>query len=213
MGGRIKGVAFELNGTLVDSAPIVVEAWLRTFEGNGYRVNKGVLEGLIGAAHTRIIREIAGNVNDASLERLESDFNRNFEAQIHLVKPFPDAPEALRMLKQGGLRVAVVSQYSPSTTEAVLARGGLLGLVDTFVCEGEVLPGRPDPQIYSEAFRRIGVAPAMGAVVGSTEYDALAARRLGALAIVVDRGGGKRATGADFVFRSLVEAAIEILNS
>lgn len=212
MGGRIKGVAFDLNGTLVDSSSVALEAWLKTFEGNGFRASRRVLEGLLGAGHAKIIREVAGNVSDQVFEKLTGDFNRNFAAQIHLVKPFPDSAKALTMLKNGGLRVAVVSSYTASSAKAVLERTGLIGLVDCVVGGDEVLLGKPDPQIYSEAFYRIGVAPALGAVVGSTDYDALPAKRLGALAIVVSRDGG-RVVHADLVFNNLVDAAIEILNS
>jgi len=143
---------------------------------------------------------------------LEEDFNRNFEGQIPLIKPYPDAADALSMLKREGIRVGVVSSYSSSALQAVVAKSGLMRLIDSFVGGDEVVLGKPDPQIYSEAFRRIGVAPAMGAVVGFSDYDALAAKKLGALAIVVSRGrSGVRL--ADLVFNDLSEAVFEILNS
>ncbi|PSN91672.1 hypothetical protein B9Q03_03540 [Candidatus Marsarchaeota G2 archaeon OSP_D] len=212
LGGRIKGVAFDLNGTLVDSTRIVLEAWSRAFEANGYRVNRGVLDNLIGASPAKIIREIAGNINDQAFEKLEKDFNTNIEAQIHLVKPFPDAAEALNTLRREGVKVAVASTSNSSVVEAVLAKTGLLRLVDAFVGGDEVLLSKPDPQIYSEAFRRIGVAPAMGAVVGDSDYDAIPAKKLGALAIVVNRGK-LIIQHADLVFNNLIDAVTEILDS
>ncbi|MEM3799313.1 MAG: HAD family phosphatase [Thermoprotei archaeon] len=210
--GKIKGVVFDLEGTLIDSAKMVLEAWSKAFEDNGYRVNRGVLDGLIGASPAKIIREIAGNINDDVFEKLEKDFNTNLAARVHLVKPFPDSVQALKTLRSEDARIGAVSASSSSVVEALLAKTGLMGLVDASVGGDEVLAGKPDPQIYREAFRRIGVAPAMGAVVGCSDYDAIPAKKLGALAIVVNRGN-PRTVQADLVFNNLVDAVTEILNS
>ncbi len=212
LGGRIKGVAFDLNGTLVDSADIVLEAWRRTFEANGYRVEKAALDQLIGASPAKIIREVAGNVNDQVFEELEEDFNSNLESQIHLIKPFPEAVDALNRLVREGIKIAVASTSNTKVVNAVLAKSGLLRFVDAAVGGNEVLLNKPDPQIYSEAFKRIGVAPAMGAVVGDSDYDAIPAKKLGALAIIVSRRN-TRIQHADLVFSSLLEAVTEILDA
>jgi HAD superfamily hydrolase (TIGR01509 family) len=114
------------------------------------------------------------------------------------------AVRLLTQLRAAGLAVAVVS--SQHCREA-LAGSELDGLLDEVV-DGEVaaampLPGRPDPAMYLEAARRLGVDPDRAAVIDDDHAAVAAASDSGfALVIGIDRRGDATAlvaAGADFV--------------
>ena len=108
------------------------------------------------------------------------------------VEVFPGSVAWVRELRQNGLKTAVVSSSRNCAT--VLTYAGIWDLFDTRV-DGETtlefhLPGKPAPDTFLEAARRLGVPPARAVVV----EDALAgveAGRAGAFGLVVgvDRGG------------------------
>lgn len=127
------------------------------------------------------------------------------------VEVFPGSIAWVRELRAAGLRTAVVS--SSRNCAAVLASAGITNLFDTQV-DGDTslhlhLSGKPAPDSFLEAARRLGVSPERAIVV----EDALAgveAGRAGGFGLVVgvDRGGqaaGLAAQGADLVVDDLGE--------
>jgi HAD superfamily hydrolase (TIGR01509 family) len=124
-------------------------------------------------------------------------------------RPFPSSVELLHHLRSAGVDIAVVS--ASRHCGQVLELAGLSALVDLRV-DGETaaamgLAGKPDPALFLEAARRLGVDPSRAVVV----EDALAgveAGRRGAFRIVigVDRssqGDALRSHGADLVVEDL----------
>ena len=135
------------------------------------------------------------------------------EAQLERVgvEVFPGSIAWVRELREAGLRTAVVS--SNRNCAAILAAAGISNLFDTRV-DGEArlelrMPGKPAPDTFAEAARRLGVSPGRAIVV----EDALAgveAGRAGGFGLVigVDRDGhaaSLAACGADLVVGDLGE--------
>jgi len=98
----------------------------------------------------------------------------------------------------------------------VLAAAGVRGLfaaqVDGLVARELGLPGKPDPAVFIEAARRIGVTPAHAAVIEDALAGVEAGRRGGfALVVGVDRTGhadALREHGADVVVQDLSEVEV-----
>jgi beta-phosphoglucomutase family hydrolase len=130
------------------------------------------------------------------------------------VDPAPGAEALLRALRHLGMRTAVVS--SSRNCAAVLEAAGLAGLLDARVDGVDAatlrLPGKPAPDLFLEAARRLGVAPDRGVVFEDALAGVEAGRRGGFGRVVgVDRGGQADALlrhGADVVVRDLSEVAV-----
>ena len=122
------------------------------------------------------------------------------------------SPSRLRSVR---VRTAVVS--ASRNMVAVLASAGLRGLFDAEVDGVEAerlgLPGKPDPALFLEAARRLGVVPARAAVVEDALAGVEAGRRGGfGLVIGVNRGGQAAALaerGAGVVVDDLGELTVE----
>jgi alpha,alpha-trehalase len=137
----------------------------------------------------------------------------NAEVREHGVETYPSTIELIRHLHEVGIRVGLMS--SSKNTAMVLDVTGTTDLfevrVDGVVAAQVGLPGKPDPAMYLEAARRLGVEAARSVVVEDALSGVEAGRRGGfALVIGVDRLGqadALRKAGADVVVDDLAEVA------
>jgi beta-phosphoglucomutase family hydrolase len=128
---------------------------------------------------------------------------------------YPSTTQAVRDLAAHGVRTAVIS--ASRNMSEVLESAGLSALfevrVDGVIADERHLPGKPDPAVFLEAARLLGVAPARAAVVEDALAGVEAARRGGfALVVGVDRhghGDALRRGGAHVVVRDVGELRIE----
>ena len=239
---RLEAVVFDTDGVLTDTASAHGAAWKRLFDeylklratrlGEPFQPfteadylrhvdGRARYDGVAGFLASRGIELPWGDPADPpdreTVCGLGNAKDRYFVTHLrdHGAKAFPTSVAFVRRLRESGLRTAVVS--ASRNMVAVLESAGLRDLFDAEVDGVEAerlgLAGKPDPALFLEAARRLGVAPARAAVV----EDALAgveAGRRGRFAVVVgvDRGGQAAALaerGADVVVADLGELALE----
>jgi beta-phosphoglucomutase family hydrolase len=238
----LEAVVFDTDGVLTDTASVHAAAWKRLFdEYLSLRVSRGQVhfrpfaeadylrsidgrpryDGVASFLASRGIQLPWGDPSDPpdreTVCGLGNAKDRYFVAHLcdHGAKPFPTSVAFVRRLRERGLRTAAVS--ASRNMVAVLDSAGLRELFDVEVDGVEAdrlgLAGKPDPALFLEAARRLGVTPDRAAVV----EDALAgveAGRRGRFAMVVglDRGGQAAALaerGADVVVTDLGDLVLE----
>jgi alpha,alpha-trehalase len=136
------------------------------------------------------------------------------ELHDHGVQVFQSTVALIRALRAAGLHTAIMS--ASKNASQVLQAGGVQDLfevqVDGQVAKERHLPGKPDPAVFLEAARQLGVQPRRSVVV----EDAVAGVKAGhaggfGLVIGVDRGGnaeGLKQNGADVVVKDLDEVKL-----
>lgn len=234
-----RGVIFDLDGVVTSTARVHARAWQKMFDqflaqrrgGKGEDLRPFDLErdypehldgkpryqGAQSFLQSRGIDLPWGDAGDPPEREtvcgLGNRKNRYFRRSLREegVAPYSAAVELIRGLRERGAGVAVIS--ASRNAEAVLEAAGVRGLFHQVVDGVETgrlgLAGKPAPDVFLEAARRLGVPPARAAVV----EDALAgveAGRAGGFGLVVgvDRSGRGRelaARGADVVVESLAE--------
>jgi beta-phosphoglucomutase family hydrolase len=236
---RYSALLFDLDGVVTRTATIHAAAWKRLFDaflgqrgredGRTYSPfdiatdyplhvdGRRRYEGVDGFLRSRGIELPWGAPSDppgtATVCALGNAKNRYFEAQLgrHEVEVFDDAVALIREGRARGLRLAVVS--ASENCRAILERAGLLGQFDAAVTGVEAaalgLPGKPAPDTFLEAARRLQVRPA-DAVVLEDAIAGVEAGRAGGFGLVVgvDRGGAGtalRAAGAHVVTGDLTQ--------
>ena len=130
------------------------------------------------------------------------------------VRPFPTTVALISQLHEAGVRTAIIS--ASKNTSAILDAAGVRDLfaaqVDGTVAEQLGLPGKPNPAVFVEAARRLGVAPPRAVVVEDAEAGVEAGHRGGfGLVIGVDRSdhaAALRGHGADVVVKDLGEVTV-----
>ncbi|MEV0084848.1 trehalose-phosphatase [Saccharopolyspora sp. NPDC050642] len=238
---RHHAVLFDLDGVLTDTATVHAAAWKRLFDGylaertpapaedhlpftgDDYLRHvdgKPRVDGVRDFLRSRGIRLPLGSAGDAAgretchgLGKLKDGYFRDaLDAQG--VAVFDDAIALIESLHRHGVRTAVIS--ASRNCAAVLERAGIAHLfgvrVDGVVAEELGLPGKPDPAVFFEAARRLGVRPSSCAVVEDSESGVDAAR-VGGFALVVGVARSDSPTrlleaGADVVVSSLADVAV-----
>ncbi|MER5928637.1 HAD family phosphatase [Streptomyces sp. NPDC002054] len=175
-------VIFDLDGTLVDSEPHYYESGRRTLERHGVPdftweqhsafIGIGTLETL------EILRERYGI--PAPVEQLLAEQNAAYlELARTETEAYPEMRKFVERLHAEGVPMAVASGSSREAIDAVLAGTGLDTLLTTTVSAEEVPHGKPAPDVFLEAARRLGVAPATCVVLEDAAPGALAAHAAG----------------------------------
>ncbi|MCX5197306.1 HAD-IA family hydrolase [Streptomyces sp. NBC_00249] len=175
-------VIFDLDGTLVDSEPNYYESGRRTLERHGVPdftweqhsrfIGIGTLETL------EVLKERYGL--RAPVEQLLAEQNAAYlELARTRTEAFPEMRAFVERLHTEGVPMAVASGSSREAIDAVLEGTGLDALLTTAVSAEEVPHGKPAPDVFLEAARRLGTPPARCVVVEDAAPGALAARAAG----------------------------------
>lgn len=175
-------VIFDLDGTLVDSEPNYYESGRRTLERHGVPeftweqharfIGIGTLETL------EILRE--RYAIPAPVEQLLAEQNASYlELARAGTEVFPQMRKFVERLRAEGVPMAVASGSSREAIDAVLSGTGLDALLTTAVSAEEVAHGKPAPDVFLEAARRLGAEPADCVVIEDAAPGALAARAAG----------------------------------
>jgi len=139
--------------------------------------------------YLRYVLEGIGVTDEETVERI-GDWRRTFNQPVGVWNtPDPQAQEALALVRQAGLRAAVISN-SNGSVRSILSALGLTAHVDFVLDSAEVGVEKPDPRIFELALGQARLAPAEAVYVGDLySVDVRGARASGMRAVLLDPGG------------------------
>jgi HAD superfamily hydrolase (TIGR01509 family) len=185
-------LVFDLDGTLVDSVYQHVLAWHEALHVSGmelsvWRIHRRI--GMSGGLFARaLLRETGRELDDALRERLQELHAKAYRRRIDQVRPLPGARELLKRLTE------LDCPWAIATSGRIESAGPTLTLLDVpkdvpIVTRDQVTHAKPNPDLFIEAARRLGVDAMDAVVVGDSVWDLLAARRARMLGIGLLSGG------------------------
>ena len=231
---RFDAVLFDMDGVLTATAEVHAQAWKEMFDaylkeraakldeafrpfelGTDYLLHvdgKPRQDGVHAFLTSRGIHLPAGGPDDPPEAETEWGLGNRKNEMVHEVmrregvRAFPGAVRLLDRLREQGIRAAVVT--SSSNADLTLRAAGLAGRFDAEV-DGNVaaeldLPGKPAPDTYLEAARRLGAPPERCVVIEDAISGVQAGRR-GGFGLVV---GIARGTSADELLRNGADVAV-----
>jgi len=110
------------------------------------------------------------------------------------VQPYPDAAETLAALKAAGLRCAVLTNGTPSTSRAAMQHAGIDASIDALLCVDSVGIYKPSARVYDLVTAHYGVAPKDLVFVTNNGWDATGATVYGMRVAWCNRLGGPAET-------------------
>ncbi|MGQ7352667.1 HAD-IA family hydrolase [Quadrisphaera oryzae] len=187
-------VLFDMDGTLIDSGPVVVRSWMRWADEEG--VDPALLAGMHGIPSAQIVERLLPADRWTSATQRIDDIEVSDTDGIVVL---PGAREALAALPAGRAAIA-----TSCTRPLATARAGATGLPvpGVVVTASDVERGKPDPAPYLLAAQRLGVDPARCLVVEDAPAGITAGRAAGAATLAVattHRVGDLQAAAADAV--------------
>jgi beta-phosphoglucomutase-like phosphatase (HAD superfamily) len=186
--GRIEALIFDMDGTMVDSMPWHAKAWVEFARRRGMAIDVPDLmrrttgRNAFECACELMGREVTAVESAAITDDKESIYRELFGAAFTEVAGFRAfAAQAVAR----GLKIAVGTAGDRHNIEFVMSRLGMEPLPLAIVGGDEGLPGKPQPAIFLEAARRIGVAPEHCIVFEDAPFGIEAARRGGMRAVAL----------------------------
>lgn len=160
----IAAVIFDLDGVLTDTAEAHYQAWKRLADEHGIPFDREVNEGLKGIDRSNSLRRIlaaAGvEVDEATFATMLVHKNGYYVDSIADFSPadvFPGAESLLRDCRQAGLRIGLAS--ASRNAAALVERLGIARWFDHVTDSATISRGKPDPGIFLETARALGIAP------------------------------------------------------
>jgi len=217
--GVVRGLAFDLDGTLLDTLPDIADA------GNAMLaelkrpvVHEAIVRSYIGDGIPRLVKRLLtesreGEPEAALFERANGVFQARYAERLDVrTRPYPGAVDGIARLRRAGYKLACVTNKAERFARPLLDAHFGIGAFDLLV-GGDSLPRKkPDPMPILHCCERFGIVPAALLVVGDSANDVAAGLAAGCPVVCVPYGytGGLdvRSLGADAIVPDILSVAL-----
>lgn len=187
----VRGILFDVDGTLVDSNDAHARAWVDALAEAGFDVAFARLRDMIGMGGDKILPIVTGFAADsgegkALAERRGAIFRERYLPHL---RAFPDVRALFQRMRADGLELSIATSAKPEELQPLLRIADVADLVSETASSGDADRSKPDPDIVQAAVARSGFPAAELAMVGDTPYDVEAATRAGVRGIAFRCGG------------------------
>jgi HAD superfamily hydrolase (TIGR01509 family) len=202
----------DLDGTLVDSNALHVEAWRRALERYGYRIAPDRIWLEIGKGGDQLVPSLLGHEADAQHgDALRKAQPEELEplARRQGVRAFDGAERLIDELRRRSVRTCLATSSNRTQLRLIEETSGVewSRRVDATVNADDARRSKPFPDLVHAAVKTMNVSPAQCAMLGDTIYDAEAATAAGVIAAGLETGRNPRdrllSAGARAVFRDV----------
>jgi phosphoglycolate phosphatase len=217
-------ILFDLDGTLVDTAPDLLASLNAVLTRVGHRpVVPRELRSMVGhgvkALFERAFKETGTAVSPQELADYGGEFLAHYRANIaRESRPFPKVPETLKRLADAGAKLGVCTNKPQELTDLLLAQLDLARHFGAVYGGGKASRSKPDPRHVLELVDALEATPTRAVLIGDSTVDVAAARAAQVPVILMSYGYtpvSARELGADAVaddFAALPELIGKLAN-
>ena len=187
----MKAVIFDVDGTLVDSNELHVEAWDIAFKKFGFNFPIEQLRSQIGKGSDQYIpafltadqvKEFGKELDKYRSKLFQDDF-------LPRVQPFPEVRTLFRRVQADGKKIALASSGKGEEVEHYKKICRIENLVDCEITSDDADSSKPAPDVFEASLKKMKLEPAEAVAVGDTRFDAEAAGKTGIKAVGLVCGG------------------------
>lgn len=206
-----RGVLFDWDGTLVDSAQRTYRCYVRVFSGYGIEYDHAAFERTYSPDWYRTYEDVG--LPREHWEEADARWISCYEGEASSL--VPGAREVLERLAAAGIAQGLVSSGDGTRVRREIEALSLGSFFAAVVCGGETARRKPDPEPLLTALERLSLPPAETAYVGDSPEDVAMAKAAGAFAVGVPGGFPNRdalaASRPDVLAPTLAEALRALL--
>jgi len=199
----------DVDGTLMDTNYLHVEAWARAMEAVGHRAVRSDLHRQIGKGSDKLIPEFVEEEDAINkVDELHGEIYAEFQPHGH---PLPGAKELIASLAERGYQIWLATSAKPEELEQYLEQLETEGKLSGIVNSSDVENSKPAPDIFELALEKAGASADETVALGDAVWDIEAADGAGIRTVAVLTGGAfgeeeLRESGAVAVYRDCMDA-------
>jgi HAD superfamily hydrolase (TIGR01509 family) len=188
---RVAAVIFDMDGLMVDTERLYKSAWQQTASELGYELNDELYMQFVGRptdeCETLLTAELGAGF---PLEHFRKRWPVLWQSEVDRagVQPKPGLSDLLVYVDAQRLPAAVATSTEAELAAVTLRHAGLAQRFSVVVSGDQVRRGKPEPDIYLEAARRLDVAPETCVAFEDSEAGIRAVRRAGMIGVLVPEG-------------------------
>ncbi len=188
---KVKGVIFDLDGTLIDSYQAIYLSFKYAYENLGLSpLSYDVVKQVVGRGLNHTFLELLGEERASrALFLFRQKYQEVFRSNTHLL---PDAREVLETLHGRGIQLAVATNKLGSFSRAIFGHFGMEKLFAVIVGDGDVSQNKPHPEMLHYAMGEMGVGKEDTVFVGDSVIDIQTAKNAGLRVFAVPTGNTAR---------------------
>ncbi|MFC2044639.1 HAD family hydrolase [Chloroflexota bacterium] len=201
-----KTVIWDVDGVIVDSAHYHFGSWQEVFKNRGISYNEEDFKKTFGQRNDAIIRTILGeSVSQKEINSVATEKEKSFRRRIRRnVKSLPGVIELMKALSEGGFIIALASSTPRENVDLIIKNIGIDKYFQSIVADEDVTEGKPSPQVFLLAAKRLGVEPRDCVVIEDSVAGVTGAKRAGMSCLAVTNTHPRISlTGADLIVDTL----------
>ena len=177
----VKAVIFDLDGTLIDSEENHYESDRVLLARRGVSFSREDKKAFVGKDINEMVRRIKANYGLASdVQSLMDEKNPIYRSlALKSSRLYPPMKRILEEFRKRKLPMSIATGSNASIAGEILESLGVRDFFSMIVSSSEVRKGKPEPDIFLETARRMGVAPSATIVFEDTRFGVEAALRAG----------------------------------
>ncbi len=211
--GSVRAVLFDIDGTLVDSNYLHVDAWQRAFDEVGHPVDAWRIHRAIGMDSDKLLDAVLGDDKTNTGDRAKRLHAEYLTASAVRFRTFPGARQLLSAVDSLGVRAVLCTSAPQDELERLLAVLDAGDAVFAVTSAEDVDQAKPDPGIIRAALGKAGVSAGHAVMLGDTVWDVVAAARAGVPCVGVLSGGISRADLVDAGAIAVYEDVADLLRN
>jgi beta-phosphoglucomutase family hydrolase len=178
---KIRAVIWDMDGVIVDTAPYHLKAWQEALSRRGVKFTEADFRHSFGQRNDTIIRSAMGEDTSRELiEAISQEKEESFRQRIgQHIQPLPGVIALIKSLQEHGFKMALASSAPIANIELLTRSLGIDSCFQTIISDQDVTKGKPDPQGFELAARKLGVEPTNCIVIEDAVAGVTAAKRAG----------------------------------
>jgi beta-phosphoglucomutase family hydrolase len=211
---KIEAVIWDLDGVLANTASYHLSAWQEIFSKRGVKFTEEDFRRSFGQRNDTIIKNTLGEqTTQGEIEAIAEEKEATFRRMIgQKIKPFPGAVELVYSLRRQGVKLAIASSTPIENIRLITSSLGVANCFQAIVTGHDVTEGKPSPQVFLLAAKRLGAEPENCIVIEDAVAGVTAAKRAGMHCVAVTSTRSRQSLKqADLIVRTLEEISIKDL--
>jgi beta-phosphoglucomutase len=211
-GPMLKALIFDMDGTLVHSDPVHLEAFVEVLAPEGVTISDELYRtSIIGRTNEAIFADLLPHLDAEGQEAYAKEKEATFRRMATSLKPLDGLLDLFGWAEKQGVRVALVTNAPLLNATHMLDVLGIADRFDVAITIDQVERGKPDPLPYLTALERLGLAPEEAVAFEDSPSGMRAAKAAGLFSFGVLTGLSAeemRAVGADATIETFHDRAL-----